>query len=121
MESRLRSPPEIPRIISSAEPTCGAPARAKARAAEGDRIEIAVPEPAPTEIAPEAIPLVIAHEDAPLPYRDGAFEWDELWDRATAHLSGEEDPSPRSTSTTSADSSVMFFWAASMTARRSCN
>ncbi|MGY2082379.1 transglycosylase domain-containing protein [Blastococcus sp. SYSU DS0539] len=36
---------------------------------------------------------VIAHEDAPLPYRSGAFEWDELWSRATAHLAGNEDPS----------------------------
>ncbi|WP_246080354.1 transglycosylase domain-containing protein [Modestobacter altitudinis] len=36
---------------------------------------------------------VIAHEDQPLPYRDGAFTWDELYGRAEAHLSGEEDPS----------------------------
>src|SRR3954471_24599965 len=36
---------------------------------------------------------VIAHEDAPLPYRAGAFEWDELMARAQAHLAGEEDPS----------------------------
>jgi monofunctional biosynthetic peptidoglycan transglycosylase len=36
---------------------------------------------------------VIAHEDAALPTRDGAFEWGELWVRAQAHLSGEEDPS----------------------------
>ena len=36
---------------------------------------------------------VIAHEDAALPYRSGAFEWDELWSRAQAHLAGEEDPS----------------------------
>jgi monofunctional biosynthetic peptidoglycan transglycosylase len=36
---------------------------------------------------------VIAHEDAPLPYRDGAFTWDELSGRAEAHLRGEEDPS----------------------------
>ncbi|MGY2078210.1 transglycosylase domain-containing protein [Blastococcus sp. SYSU DS0828] len=36
---------------------------------------------------------VIAHEDAQLPYRSGAFEWDALWSRATAHLSGEDDPS----------------------------
>jgi monofunctional biosynthetic peptidoglycan transglycosylase len=36
---------------------------------------------------------VIAHEDAALPYRDGAFTWDELWGRATAHLRDEEDPS----------------------------
>ncbi|MGY1786900.1 transglycosylase domain-containing protein [Geodermatophilus sp. SYSU D00698] len=36
---------------------------------------------------------VIAHEDQPLPYRDGAFTWDELSGRAEAHLRGEEDPS----------------------------
>ncbi|MFW3171389.1 transglycosylase domain-containing protein [Geodermatophilus sp. CPCC 206100] len=35
---------------------------------------------------------VVAHEDAELPYRSGAFAWDELWDRAQAHLAGEEDP-----------------------------
>ncbi|WP_244274182.1 transglycosylase domain-containing protein [Geodermatophilus obscurus] len=36
---------------------------------------------------------VIAHEDQPLPYRDGAFTWDELSGRAEARLRGEEDPS----------------------------
>ncbi|HZH18628.1 MAG TPA: transglycosylase domain-containing protein, partial [Geodermatophilus sp.] len=36
---------------------------------------------------------VIAHEDAELPYRSGAFTWDEMAARAQAHLSGEEDPS----------------------------
>ncbi|TKJ28393.1 glycosyl transferase [Blastococcus sp. CCUG 61487] len=36
---------------------------------------------------------VIAHEDSQLPYRSGAFEWDALWDRAQAHLAGEDDPS----------------------------
>ncbi|WP_324273532.1 transglycosylase domain-containing protein [Blastococcus brunescens] len=36
---------------------------------------------------------VIAHEDAALPYRAGAFEWSALWSRAYAHISGEEDPS----------------------------
>jgi monofunctional glycosyltransferase len=36
---------------------------------------------------------VIAHEDQQLPYRDGAFTWDELYARAAAHLRGEEDPS----------------------------
>jgi monofunctional biosynthetic peptidoglycan transglycosylase len=36
---------------------------------------------------------VIAHEDQALPYRDGAFTWDELYGRAEAHLRGEEDPS----------------------------
>jgi monofunctional biosynthetic peptidoglycan transglycosylase len=36
---------------------------------------------------------IIAHEDAQLPYRSGAFTWDELYARAEAHLTGEEDPS----------------------------
>ena len=36
---------------------------------------------------------VIAHEDAELPYRSGAFTWEEMTARAQAHLSGEEDPS----------------------------
>ncbi|MGY1698160.1 transglycosylase domain-containing protein [Geodermatophilus sp. SYSU D00766] len=36
---------------------------------------------------------VIAHEDQALPYRDGAFTWDELSGRAEARLRGEEDPS----------------------------
>jgi monofunctional glycosyltransferase len=36
---------------------------------------------------------VIAHEDQPLPYRSGAFGWGELYDRAQAHLTGQEDPS----------------------------
>ncbi|RBY88093.1 glycosyl transferase [Blastococcus sp. TBT05-19] len=36
---------------------------------------------------------VIAHEDAALPYRAGAFNWTVLWSRAWSHLSGEEDPS----------------------------
>src|SRR3712207_8519842 len=36
---------------------------------------------------------VIAHEDAPLPYRSGAFTWAELAMRAQAHLAGDEDPS----------------------------
>jgi monofunctional glycosyltransferase len=35
---------------------------------------------------------VIAHEDAKLPYRAGAFTWDEMFARAQAHLTGEEDP-----------------------------
>ncbi|UOY01892.1 transglycosylase domain-containing protein [Blastococcus sp. PRF04-17] len=35
---------------------------------------------------------VIAHEDSQLPYRSGAFEWTDLWSRAYAHLTGEEDP-----------------------------
>jgi monofunctional glycosyltransferase len=35
---------------------------------------------------------VIAHEDAKLPYRAGAFTTEEMIARAQAHLSGEEDP-----------------------------
>ncbi|MCV2488211.1 transglycosylase domain-containing protein [Geodermatophilus sp. YIM 151500] len=35
---------------------------------------------------------VIAHEDQQMPYREGAFEWEQLRDRATAHLAGQEDP-----------------------------
>ncbi|RZU32457.1 transglycosylase domain-containing protein [Blastococcus saxobsidens] len=35
---------------------------------------------------------VIAHEDAALPYRSGAFEWGQLWSRAFAHVTGEDDP-----------------------------
>ncbi|MGY1805042.1 transglycosylase domain-containing protein [Blastococcus sp. SYSU D00922] len=36
---------------------------------------------------------VIAHEDAQLPYRAGAFDWHVMWARAIAHVSGEEDAS----------------------------
>ena len=36
---------------------------------------------------------VIAHEDAALPYRSGAFTWAQMASRAQAHLSGAEDPS----------------------------
>jgi monofunctional glycosyltransferase len=36
---------------------------------------------------------VIAHEDSALPYRAGAFDWNEMWGRAYGHLAGEEDPS----------------------------
>jgi monofunctional biosynthetic peptidoglycan transglycosylase len=36
---------------------------------------------------------VIAHEDSALPTRAGAFEWGDLWDRAQAHMTGEDDPS----------------------------
>jgi monofunctional biosynthetic peptidoglycan transglycosylase len=35
---------------------------------------------------------VVAHEDSDLPYRAGAFEWGELFDRAEAHLRGKDDP-----------------------------
>ncbi|WP_249522924.1 transglycosylase domain-containing protein [Modestobacter marinus] len=36
---------------------------------------------------------VIAHEDAQLPYRAGAFEWEALFARAQTHLRGGDDPS----------------------------
>ena len=36
---------------------------------------------------------VIAHKDSALPTREGAFEWADLWERAQAHMAGEEDPS----------------------------
>jgi monofunctional biosynthetic peptidoglycan transglycosylase len=54
----------------------------------------AVQQSVPVEqVSRNFLAAVIAHEDAALPYRDGAFTWDELWGRATAHLRGEEDPS----------------------------
>ncbi|WP_347057357.1 biosynthetic peptidoglycan transglycosylase [Blastococcus sp. HT6-30] len=54
----------------------------------------AVQQSVPVEhVSRNVLAAVIAHEDAALPYRDGAFEWDALWSRATAHLSGDEDPS----------------------------
>jgi monofunctional glycosyltransferase len=56
--------------------------------------EGAIQQSVPVEhVSRNFLAAVIAHEDAPLPYRDGAFEWDELWSRATAHLAGAEDPS----------------------------
>ncbi len=39
---------------------------ARAKVAEGQLVEIALPEPAPTDMTPEAIPLEILHEDAEL-------------------------------------------------------
>ncbi|WP_308918070.1 RluA family pseudouridine synthase [Jannaschia sp. LMIT008] len=44
----------------------GTPATAKARAAEGDVVTIAVPAAAPVDAAPQDIPLLIVHEDADL-------------------------------------------------------
>jgi 23S rRNA pseudouridine1911/1915/1917 synthase len=44
----------------------GRPARKSLRPAPGDTIEIELPEPEPSDIAPEAIPLEILHEDADL-------------------------------------------------------
>jgi monofunctional glycosyltransferase len=55
--------------------------------------EGAVQEFVPVEyVSRNFLAAVIAHEDAPLPYRDGAFEWGDLFDRAEAHVNGEEDP-----------------------------
>jgi monofunctional glycosyltransferase len=54
----------------------------------------AVQQSVPVEhVSRNFLAAVIAHEDQPLPYRDGAFTWDELYGRAEAHLRGEEDPS----------------------------
>ena len=54
----------------------------------------AVQQSVPVEhVSRNFLAAVIAHEDQPLPYRDGAFTWDELFGRAQAHLRGEEDPS----------------------------
>jgi 23S rRNA pseudouridine1911/1915/1917 synthase len=44
----------------------GRVAAAKDRSAEGDAVEIDVPPPEPTDLAPEPIPLSIVHEDAHL-------------------------------------------------------
>ena len=44
----------------------GRPAGARDRPAEGDAVEIALPPPEPSDMAPEAIPLAIVHEDADL-------------------------------------------------------
>ncbi|WP_233517633.1 transglycosylase domain-containing protein [Geodermatophilus marinus] len=53
----------------------------------------AVQQSVPVEhVSRNFLAAVIAHEDQPLPYRSGAFEWDRLVERAQAHLSGQEDP-----------------------------
>jgi 23S rRNA pseudouridine1911/1915/1917 synthase len=44
----------------------GAPARASARVAAGERLEAEPPEPLPAPLAPEAIPLAVLYEDADL-------------------------------------------------------
>ena len=41
----------------------GAPGRASLRVAAGDRIEITLPEPAPSTLEPEALPLAVVFED----------------------------------------------------------
>ncbi len=54
----------------------------------------AVQESVPVEhVSRNFLAAVIAHEDQQLPYRSGAFTWDELSGRAEARLRGEEDPS----------------------------
>jgi monofunctional biosynthetic peptidoglycan transglycosylase len=54
----------------------------------------AVQQSVPVEhVSRNFLAAVIAHEDQALPYRDGAFTWDELSGRAEARLRGEEDPS----------------------------
>jgi monofunctional biosynthetic peptidoglycan transglycosylase len=54
----------------------------------------AIQQSVPVEhVSRNLLAAVIAHEDAALPYRSGAFEWEELWSRARAHLAGDEDPS----------------------------
>ncbi len=52
----------------------------------------AIQESVPVEhVSRNFLAAVIAHEDAALPYRSGAFDWNVLWGRAYAHLIGEED------------------------------
>jgi monofunctional biosynthetic peptidoglycan transglycosylase len=54
----------------------------------------AIQESVPVEhVSRNFLAAVIAHEDAKLPYRAGAFTWGEMLARAQAHLSGGEDPS----------------------------
>jgi monofunctional glycosyltransferase len=56
--------------------------------------EGAIQQSVPVEhVSRNFLAAVIAHEDQLLPYRDGAFTWNELFGRAEAHLRGEEDPS----------------------------
>lgn len=45
------------------------------------------------QVSRNFLAAVIAHEDAALPYRSGAFEWSAVWSRAQAHVGGDEDPS----------------------------
>ena len=54
----------------------------------------AVQQSVPVEhVSRNLLAAVIAHEDQELPYRDGAFDWIDMFSRATAHLRGGEDPS----------------------------
>ncbi len=54
----------------------------------------AIQQSVPVEhVSRNLLAAVIAHEDQELPYRDGAFDWIDMFSRATAHLRGGEDPS----------------------------
>ena len=54
----------------------------------------AIQQSVPVEhVSRNLLAAVIAHEDQALPYRDGAFDWIDMFSRATAHLRGGEDPS----------------------------
>src|SRR5512147_141101 len=44
----------------------GRPARAAHRLKPGERVEACIPPPPPEDLAPEAVPLAIVHEDADL-------------------------------------------------------
>jgi monofunctional biosynthetic peptidoglycan transglycosylase len=58
-----------------------------------DNDEGAIQEFVPVEhVSRNVLAAVIAHEDAQLPYRDGAFKWSDLFERAEARFSGDEDP-----------------------------
>ncbi|WP_246063390.1 biosynthetic peptidoglycan transglycosylase [Blastococcus colisei] len=53
----------------------------------------AIQESVPVEhVSRNFLAAVIAHEDAALPYRSGAFDWNVMWGRAQAHIFGDEDP-----------------------------
>jgi len=56
----------------------------------GDTIQQSVPV---EHVSRNLLAAVIAHEDQELPYRDGAFDWIDMFSRATEHLRGGEDPS----------------------------
>jgi monofunctional biosynthetic peptidoglycan transglycosylase len=54
----------------------------------------AIQQSVPVEhVSRNLLAAVIAHEDQELPYRDGAFDWIDMFSRASAHLRGGEDPS----------------------------
>lgn len=54
----------IQKLIEAEQVTVnGAPAKAHYKLKAGDRVDLAVPDPEPLEVQPEAIPLNIVHED----------------------------------------------------------